>query len=189
MIRLLSIIALVSLVACKEEALQDVSPLPLTAEAVGHFCQMNLFEHEGPKAQAHLGGLPQMPLFFSQVRDVIAYARLPEQTQEILAVWVNDMGAQGATWSDPGNNNWIAADEAHYVVGSQMVGGMGAPDFVPFSDSAKADVFAALNGGLVMRLAEIPDDAVLSPVALDGDSDDADFELRLRALSGTSGDQ
>lgn len=188
MIRWLSIIALISLVACKEEAVQDISPLPLTVEAVGHFCQMNLFEHEGPKAQAHLGGLPQMPLFFSQVRDVVAYVRLPEQTHEVLAVWVNDMGAQGASWSEPGITNWIAADTAHYVVGSRVVGGMGAPELVPFSDPAKASIFATLNGGKVMRLADIPDDAVLAPVALGGDSDDADFEKRLRALSRPSGD-
>lgn len=188
MIRFLSIIALVSLVGCKEETVQDTSPLPLTVEAVGHFCQMNLFEHEGPKAQAHLGGLPLMPLFFSQVRDVVAYVRLPEQTHEILAVWVNDMGAQGATWSDPGTANWIAAEEAYYVVGSRVVGGMGAPELVPFSEALKADAFAALNGGQVMQLTQIPDDAVLAPVALDGDSNDEDFEQRLRSLSRTSGE-
>lgn len=188
MIRYLCIIALFALVACKEEAKQDTSPLPMTAEAVGHFCQMNLFEHDGPKAQAHLGGLPQMPLFFSQVRDVVAYVRLPEQTHEILAVWVSDMGAQNASWSDPGTTNWIAAEEAYYVVGSRVIGGMGAPELVPFSDAAKAETFAADNGGAVMRLADIPDDAVLAPVALEGDSDDADFEQRLRALSRNSGD-
>tara|TARA_R110002074_G_scaffold15633_3_gene53279 strand:- start:1186 stop:1752 length:567 start_codon:yes stop_codon:yes gene_type:complete len=188
MIRFLCIIALVSLVACKEEAVQDTSPLPLTVEAVGHFCQMNLFEHDGPKAQAHLGGLPQMPLFFSQVRDVVAYVRLPEQTHDVLAVWVNDMGAQNATWSAPGTTNWIDAEGAYYVVGSRMIGGMGAPELVPFSDAAKAATFATENGGEVMRLVQIPDDAVLAPVALEGDSDDADFEQRLRALSRTSGD-
>jgi copper chaperone NosL len=188
MIRLFAILALLFVVACKEETAQDTSPLPLTIEAVGHFCQMNLFEHEGPKAQAHLLGLPKTPLFFSQVRDVIAYVRLPEQTHDILAFWVNDMGAQDSTCSDPGNTNWIAADEAHYVVGSRIVGGMGAPELVPFGDVAKADAFATLNGGQVMRLAEIPDDAVLAPVVLDGDSGDADFEQRLRSLSRTAGD-
>ncbi|MCX7567755.1 nitrous oxide reductase accessory protein NosL [Sulfitobacter sp. F26169L] len=188
MIRLLCILALVSLVACKEEAAQDTSPLPLTVEAVGHFCQMNLFEHEGPKGQAHLNGLPQMPLFFSQVRDVVAYLRLPEQTHEVLAVWVNDMGAPEANWSAPGTTNWIDAEEAHYVVGSRLIGGMGAPELVPFSDAAKARAFATENGGKVMRLTQIPDEAVLAPVTLEGESDDADFEQRLRALSRKSGD-
>lgn len=188
MIRLLCILALLTLSACKEELTQDTSPLPLTVEAVGHFCQMNVFEHDGPKAQAHLGGLPQMPLFFSQVRDVVAYIRLPEQTHEVLAIWVNDMGAEGATWTDPGTTNWIAADAAHFVVGSRVVGGMGTPEIVPFADVTKASLFAAKNGGQVMRLAQIPDAAVLAPVVIDGDSDDADFEERLRKLARTSGD-
>lgn len=188
MMRLLILCALLVLTACKEEVLQDTSPLPLTVEAVGHFCQMNLFEHDGPKAQAHLGGLPQMPLFFSQVRDVVAYIRLPEQSHEVLAIWVNDMGVAEATWTAPGINNWIAAQDAIYVVGSRVVGGMGAPELVPFSDTEAAEAFAAINGGALMQLDDIPDDAVLVPVVLDGDDDDTDYENRLRALSRTSGD-
>ena len=187
MTRLLCILALLTLSACKEELVQDTSPLPLTVEAVGHFCQMNVFEHDGPKAQAHLDGLPQMPLFFSQVRDVVAYIRLPEQTHEVLAIWVNDMGTEGATWTDPGTTNWIAADAAHFVVGSRVIGGMGAPEIVPFADVTKANSFVAQNGGQVMRLAEIPDAAVLAPVIMDSDSDDADFEERLRKLARASG--
>lgn len=188
MIRPLIVLTLLTVTACREEATQDISALPLTVEAVGHFCQMNLLEHDGPKAQAHLAGLPGMPLFFSQVRDVVAYARMPEQSHEILTIWVNDMGAPGATWSTPGPTNWIVAEEAIYVVGGRLVGGMGAPEIVPFSDGQKAIAFAKVNGGQVMRLPEIPDDAVLAPVVLDGDSDDADFDKRLRALSRKSGD-
>ena len=182
------VLAVMTLAACKEETAQDTSALPLTVEAVGHFCQMNLFEHEGPKAQAHLAGLPGMPLFFSQVRDVVAYKRMPEQSHEILTIWVNDMGVPGATWADPGPENWIDAKEAIYVVGGRVVGGMGAPELVPFSDTGKAVAFAKANGGEIMTLDEIPDDAVLAPVVLDGDSDDADFQERLRALSRSTGD-
>lgn len=185
---LLIMLVVLTLIACKEDVAQDTSPLPLTAEAVGHFCQMNVLEHEGPKAQAHLAGLPGTPLFFSQVRDVVAYARMPEQSHEILAMWVNDMGAPSATWATPGPTNWIAAEDAFYVVGGDIVGGMGAPEIVPFSNAEKAATFAELNGGQVMRFDDIPDDAALAPVALDGDEDDADFDKRLRALSRTSGD-
>ncbi|MDW3225783.1 MAG: nitrous oxide reductase accessory protein NosL [Paracoccaceae bacterium] len=187
MIRISAVLALVMVTACKEEVVQDVSALPFTVEAVGHFCQMNLFEHDGPKAQVHLGGLPQLPLFFSQVRDAVAYQRLPEQTHEILAIWVNDMGVPGATWATPGSTNWIAAQDAYYVVGSRVIGGMGAPELVPFSQAAKAGAFAKANGGEVMHLGDIPDDAVLAPVELVDDEDDADFEQRLRALSRNSG--
>ena len=97
------------LAACREEVAQITDPVALTPETVGHVCQMNLLEHEGPKGQVHLEGLPGAPLFFSQVRDVVAYLRLPEQTHRILAVWVNDMGAPGATWESPGATNWIAS--------------------------------------------------------------------------------
>lgn len=188
MIRLLIVLTLLTVTACREGVTQDTSALPLTAEAVGHFCQMNLLEHDGPKAQAHLAGLPGMPLFFSQVRDVVAYARMPEQSHEILTIWVNDMGAPGATWSAPGPTNWIPAEDALYVVGGRIVGGMGALEIVPFSDGAEAIAFAKINGGQVLRLSEIPDDAVLAPVVLDGDSDDADFDKRLRALSRNLGE-
>ena len=69
-------LSLLALAACKEEVVQTTDPVGLTAESIGHFCQMNLLEHPGPKAQVHLEGLPGAPLFFSQVRDAVAYARL-----------------------------------------------------------------------------------------------------------------
>ncbi|EKE44831.1 NosL protein [Oceaniovalibus guishaninsula JLT2003] len=178
-----AILALLALAGCKEDAAQDVTPLALTPAAIGHFCQMNLMEHEGPKAQVHLGGLPGAPLFFSQVRDALAYARMPEQTHEILAIWVNDMGADGATWAVPGIDNWIAAGDAVYVLGSDAVGGMGAPEIVPFSDAAAARSFADTHGGRVVTQDAIPDDAVLAPVAIEPDTEDTEFEQRLRALS------
>ncbi len=108
--------SLVLLVACQENAVQDIKPKDMTAETLGHYCQMNLLEHSGPKGQVFLEGMPA-PLFFSQVRDAIAYMRGPEQMAPILAVYVNDMGAPGATWEKPGDGNWIAIDEALFVVG------------------------------------------------------------------------
>lgn len=175
------------LAACKEEVAQDVTPVELTAETLGHFCQMNLLEHPGPKAQVHLEGLPGAPLFFSQVRDAIAYQRLPEQSQPILATYVNDMGAPGATWEVPGEGNWIRAETAFYVLGSQREGGMGAPEAIPFGSRDAAMAFARAEGGDVMTLADIPEDAILAPVDMtpaqvSDDSEDDDFAQRLRAI-------
>jgi copper chaperone NosL len=80
---------------------------------------------------------------------------------------------------------------ALYVVGARVKGGMGAPEVVPFSDSARAEAFAQLNGGAVMTLDQIPDEAILAPVELDGvaqgDDTDPDFEQRLRDLSRKTG--
>ncbi|SFY30079.1 copper chaperone NosL [Paracoccus pantotrophus] len=180
----LLLVLLLGLAACREEVAQDTTPVEMNAQTLGHFCQMNLLEHPGPKAQVHLEGMPGTPLFFSQVRDAIAYARMPEQSHPILAIQVNDMGAPGATWEEPGQGNWIEAKDAFFVMGSVQVGGMGAPEAVPFSSREAADAFVAAQGGRVMRLDAIPDEMVLAPeeTVPDG-STEADFINRLRALS------
>lgn len=170
------------LAACQEDLAQNIDPLPLTPETVGHFCQMNLLEHEGPKGQVHLDGLPGMPLYFSQVSDLVTYLRLPEQSHAILAIYVSDMGETGATWAAPGAANWTTAADAHYVVGADVQGGMGAPELVPFADAAKARAFAAEKGGVVMSLADIPDSAITAPVSDVGGADD-DYARRLKALA------
>lgn len=188
MIRSVLLLAFLALVGCKEDTAQDVSAVVLDDNALGHYCQMNLIEHEGPKAQAHLAGLPGAPLFFSQVRDVVAYLRMPEQSHEVLQVWVNDMGAPGASWAEPGIANWIDAGTAHYVVGSGMEGSMGAPELVPFADPGRAAEFAARHGGDILTLGQIPDSAVLAPVSQDTSADERDFQERLRVLSRETGD-
>ena len=171
-----------ALAACQEDVAQNTDPLPLTAETVGHFCQMNLLEHEGPKGQVHLEGLPGMPLFFSQVSDLVVYLRLPEQSHPVLAIYVSDMGASGASWAEPGAANWIDATAAHYVVGSDALGGMGAPEVVPFADRTRAEAFADEHGGAVMALDAIPDSAITAPAPSAADGDD-DYARRLKALS------
>jgi copper chaperone NosL len=159
----LVIAALLGLAACREDV-QAERPVPvaMTEETLGHYCQMNLTEHPGPKAQVHLDGLPA-PLFFSQVRDAIAYQRMPEQSHRITAVYVSDMGA-AESWAEPGAENWIAAEAAYYVVGSAIIGGMGAPELVPFTERSAAEAFVRQHGGTILALAEIDDAEVLAPV-------------------------
>lgn len=172
------------LAACKEKAAQDTAAVEMNAETLGHYCQMNVLDHPGPKAQVHLEGAPA-PLFFSQVRDAFAYVRSPEQVAPILAVYVNDMGHADATWDDPGAENWLVAEDAWYVVGTGREGGMGLPETIPFGTRSAADTMAEAEGGSVLRLAEIPDDMVLSPTVAPDAADESEFESRLRALSQT----
>lgn len=178
--------AALALAACREDSTAALpEPVTMTAEAVGHFCQMEMLEHPGPKAQVFLDGLPY-PLFFSQVRDAIAYDRMPEQSHMIAAIYVSDMGWSGASWENPGADNWILASTAYYVVGSDMVGGMETPELVPFATAEAAQAFISRHSGEVLRLEGITDDMVLAPVEFDADigiDDDGDFEERLRALS------
>ena len=183
---LVAMLALLS--ACKEDVAHNTTPQDMTPETLGHYCQMNLLEHPGPKAQVFLEGNPA-PLFFSQVRDAIAYMRGPEQVAPILAVYVNDMGTAEATWDRPGDGNLIAAEKAFYVVGSARQGGMGAPETVPFSSRESAAAFTLVEGGHVLALGDITDDMVLAPAEADADraADDDDFSGRLRALPNKAG--
>ncbi len=156
------------LAGCKEEDTAAAKPEPavLTDSAIGHYCQMVVLDHPGPKAQVFLAGEDE-PLWFDQVRDGLAYLRSPERTGEIAAFYVSDM-AVAPSWEEPGVENWIDAEEAWYVVGSDARGGMGAPEMVPFGSEEAARDFAASRGGEVMRLDDIPAEAVLAPVEMDG---------------------
>lgn len=161
-----AIAAALLLTGCNEEtATADIpGPVAMTEEAVGHYCNMNILEHTGPKAQIHIKHL-EFPVWFSQVRDAIAFMRLPEETQEPVAIYVHDMGA-AKSWDFPGDNAWIDINTAHFVIGSKMIGGMGAPEAIPFAEEETAREFTEKNGGKVVVLADIPDDYVLGPVDL-----------------------
>jgi len=158
-----TLLILLLLAACKEEVAAVPGPVPLDSDATSYFCQMEIAGHPGPKAQIHLEGFPA-PIFFAQVRDALAYLRSPERTAPVLATYVSDMGDPAATWEAPGDDNWTLLDGATLVVGSDRVGGMGAPEIAPFSDPAAAQRFIAAHGGAVVPLAAIPDEAVLGPV-------------------------
>lgn len=182
-IAVLAAVSVFTLAACREE---DSAGLPqavaMTSEALGYYCQMNLTEHPGPKAQVHLVGT-ENPIYFSQVRDAIAYQRMPEQSSRISVIYVNDM-AVAPNWHEPGLENWIAASTALYVAGSDALGGMGAPEFVPFSSRAAAEEFSAEHGGQIVSLSEIDDAEVLSPVETGAETgENMDYHERLKTLS------
>jgi len=163
MIRYALPLLLMLVASCRDDTTASVPPpVSMTEDALGYYCQMIVLDHEGPKAQIHLEG-QDAPIFFSQVRDGLAYLKGPERTAPITAFYVSDM-SNAQSWENPGNDNWIAAKDAYFVVGSDAVGGMGAPELVPFGKLEDAKTFAAKRGGKVVRLNEIPADAVLGAV-------------------------
>lgn len=184
MMRPLLMLGLLALSACKGEA-PPPPAVSMTDEAIGYYCQMNLAEHPGPKAQIHLDGL-LAPIFFSQVRDAIAYLRMPEQDYKITAIYVSDMGA-AVDWDNPGVDNWITAQDAYFVMDTDRFGGMGAPEAVPFGALDAATAFAQSANGTIMRLDDIPDAAVLAPVSTAQDpatgAEDDGYAERLKALA------
>ena len=157
------LLALALLAACDDETSRALpAPLTLNDDAAGYYCQMVILEHDGPKAQLFLEGM-FAPLWFSQVRDGLAYLKSPEQEGEILVLYVNDMG-KAISYAEPGGDNWINAKDAFYVVGSDAIGGMGAPELVPFGTAEKALEFSASHGGTIQKLEDISTESVLSPV-------------------------
>lgn len=142
-----------------DSAANPPPPVPLTAEAVGHYCGMALVEHPGPKGQILLRGSDR-PVWFSSARDALAFTMLAEEAKTLRAIYVSDMG-RAESWDQPGATNWVEARHAHFVLGSSRRGGMGAEEAVPFADRQAADRFVAEHGGRVLAFAQIPRDWVL----------------------------
>jgi copper chaperone NosL len=155
------------LAACdaEPEAVVSVAPVEVSADATGRYCGMLLADHEGPKGQIHIAGSDE-PLWFSSVRDTIAFTRLPEESKDIAAIYVNDMGA-AQNWAQPEPGTWTEARDAWFVIESSRRGGMGAPEAVAFSFEGAAETFRTAHGGKLVRFDDIPEDYVLGPVELD----------------------
>ena len=139
------------------------APTQLTRDAIGYYCNMIVADHTGPKGQIHVEGR-EAPVWFSSVRDAVAFTMLPEEPKRLAAIYVNDMGR--ADWNSPEDDTWINAREAWFVVGSDRRGGMGAMEVVPFGEEALARGFAHEHGGTVVQWKEIPQQYVLSDDAV-----------------------
>lgn len=134
-------------------------PQEPTAQDVGYFCGMTVPDHPGPKGQVFLAGESE-PLWFSAVRDVLAFTLLPEEARPVAAIYVNDM-ARAENWERPEPGAWVEAGKAFYVIGSDRRGGMGEAAIVPFSERAAAERFRERHGGRIYGFAEVPSDLVL----------------------------
>lgn len=143
------------LTACKQEAAVKPVAVTMTDEALGYYCQMYLVDHGGPKAQIHERGQDH-PLWFSQVSDAVTYLRGGEKRGDVTAIYVSDM-EKAPSWAEPGRDNWIDADAAVFVIGSRQAGAMGMPEAIPFGSRKAADDFAAREGGVIVKLVDIPD--------------------------------
>lgn len=147
------------LIGCSEPAIVP-DPVGLTREASGHYCQMIVVDHPGPKAQVFEVGRNE-PVWFSSVRDALFYIKLPGEAQRVSAIYVHDMG-RALSWEHPQDDGiWIEATAATYVIGSSRRGGMGARETVPFGQKSEAEVFARRFGGKVVAFDDIPTDYIL----------------------------
>lgn len=160
MLKILSIaICCTFLVACENEV-EVPKPMELTRNSDGFYCHMIIVDHPGPKAQVFEKDRKD-PLWFSSVRDAVAYMQLPGEAQNVLAFYVHDMG-KAKSWKNPQSKGiWIDATKAVYVIGSIKRGGMGAKETVPFLDHQQAEKFAKKFGGSVVAYEKIPSNYIL----------------------------
>ena len=149
-----------ALAACGEEKTAAVPP----PQEVGGANTRNYFrklrsDPGGPKREIHRWSRAE-PIWFSSVRDTVAFTLLKEEPKDVAAIYVNDMG-KATNWDQPEPDTWIDARQAWFVLASSRLGGMGMPEAVPFGSEAGARDFAAAYGGHIVRLADIPADYVL----------------------------
>ena len=157
--QVLAVFSLALLLACEPAKVTELpAAKTLTRDASGYYCLMIVMHHSGPKGQIFLGDKTE-PLWFTSVRDVIAFTLSPEEPRNITAIYVNDM--TDADWDNPGTDNWIDANKAWYVIGSRKSGGMGAPEAIPFSTKENAEAFIKEEGGSVYDFEGIPKEYIL----------------------------
>jgi copper chaperone NosL len=151
------LVAVLMLAGCGKKDAEAPPPVAIPADAIGHFCNMTVSEHAGPKGEVMLKGQTQ-PVWFTSARDAIAFTLLPEEPKDIQAIYVSDMG-RSSSWERP--DSWVEARRAYFVIGSNRTGGMGAPEAVPFSERRAAEAFATAHGGQVVDFQHMPPDYVL----------------------------
>ncbi len=164
-ILLLSISALLSACSQTEQVLAPPPPVTQIPEtAVGHYCGMYLFEHQGPKGQILLRERAT-PLWFTTIREVFAYTLLPEESKAVAATYVQDMAQRDKQGQFP-EQAWIPAQEAWYLIHSRYTGGMGTIDALPFSQEQAAQAFQEQYGGQLVRFKDMPENYIFGAVAL-----------------------
>jgi copper chaperone NosL len=155
------------LAACGSEptAVAPAAPVEVSDDATGHYCGMLLADHEGPKGQIHLASSDE-PIWFSSVRDTIAFTRLPEEPKDITAIYVNDMG-KVHNWRSPNPGPGRRPATPGSSSAAPGAAAWARPKRCRFRRKRPRRAFRAAHGGEIVRFDDIPHDYVLGPVELD----------------------
>lgn len=147
--------------ACSQEKAEQTLPPPaeLTREATGYYSQMIVVDSAGPKAQIWLSDKPT-PLWFVSVRDAIKFTRTPEEADNILGIYVTDVGGNDLQNLD--FNRWININDAVFVINSQQTGGMGQAEAIPFASEQNANAFIKQHQGQLIKSVDNIADEYLS---------------------------
>ncbi len=121
-------------------------------------CGMTVVAHPGPKGQVCLRDGEILP--FCSTGDLLSWAWQPESAPSIEQMYVHDLSLTG--WDSPGDDAWMDAEEAWYVVGHERRGAMGKPP-APFSVREDAEAFAGEHGGRVYTYRDLDWDIIRPP--------------------------
>lgn len=147
--KILLTILIFLLVSCSNEQITEnkITPIELKGDELGYYMQMIVVDHAGPKAQLWLSDRNK-PLWFVDVRDAILFKRTPEEADNIVAIYAHDM-AKNLDYNNV-KDIWVELNDAVFVVDSQLKGGMGMPETIPFSDLKSAQDFVEKHGGKII---------------------------------------
>lgn len=136
------------------------SPQAVTRDDIGYYCNMIVEDHSGPKGQILLTDT-EKAIWFTSVRDAVAFNLLPEEPKNIGAFFVTAMDE--AEWGHPEkqHSSWINAQSAFYVIKSSQQGSMGQMEAIPFKQKQFANDFVQKHGGEIVSYSEIPNNYIL----------------------------
>ena len=149
-------------VGLQEEDRKASMPAPreVTDTAIGRVLRHGAERTPGPQRPDFRAGANK-PFWFATVRDAFAFTMLPEMPKAIAAIYVSDM-ARARDWDQPEPGSWVDAHQALFVIGSPRRSGMDTDEAIPFGNVEAARRFAAVNGGQVVPLNEVPQSYILA---------------------------
>lgn len=132
----------------------------MTRDDIGYYCNMIVADHSGPKGQILLSN-KEKAIWFTSVRDAVAFTLLPEEPNNIAAFFVTTMDESDWEHPEKQNGNWIQAKSAWYVINSKRRGGMEQMEVIPFKQKRFASEFIQQYEGDIVSYIDIPKDYIL----------------------------
>lgn len=151
---LLTVLLFALLLACQpQDQAQTAARTAVAIEKADecHVCGMIIKNLPGPKGEIDEKHAPAIKKFCS-VKELFSYMLQPENKHRTRGAWVHDMSQ--TPWDKPGDEHFIAAEDAWYVHGSSRQAAMGTT-LASFQQQASAEAFAKKYGGELVRFEEI----------------------------------
>lgn len=121
-----------------------------------HLCGMIINNFPGPKGENYSSDTDSINKFCS-TQDLFNYILQPENKRQVKEVYVHDMSK--TPWATPGDEHFVDARTAWFVIGSSKKGAMGKT-LGSFSDKGDAETFIQEFGGKLYTFDEITIDVL-----------------------------